>query len=160
LLCRLLANAPFYCCKHLLHRRICLRSLLILTPFWALFSLVLPRGSNSEGQPKKHLLPAHRRRLLWSFLLYSTTGYVIVESLPFPTYRIWLLRLTLDVCMSNENFLQIDFLVCPNFRWNHWVRCLTSTVLRRWGVVVNFALLSLLFLLVFALLEGNLIAIA
>jgi hypothetical protein len=46
-----------------------LRSLLILTPFWALFSLILPRGPNGEGQPKKHLLPAHRRRLLRSFFI-------------------------------------------------------------------------------------------
>jgi hypothetical protein len=88
LLYRLLANAPFYCCKRLLHRRICLRSLLILTPFWALFSLILTRGPNGEGQSKKHVLPAHRRRLLWSFLLYSTAGYMIVEFRPFPAYRI------------------------------------------------------------------------
>jgi hypothetical protein len=57
LLYRLLANAPFHYCKCLLHRRICLRSLLILTPFWVLFSLTLSRGPNREGQPKKHLLP-------------------------------------------------------------------------------------------------------
>jgi hypothetical protein len=88
LLCRILANAPFYCRKRLLHRRICLRSLLVMTPFWALFSLTLPQGPNGEGQPKKHLLPASRRRLLWSFLLYSTTIYMSVESRPFPAYRI------------------------------------------------------------------------
>jgi hypothetical protein len=46
-----------------------LLSLLILTLFWALFSLTLPRDPNSEGQPKKHLLPARQRRLLWSFFI-------------------------------------------------------------------------------------------
>jgi hypothetical protein len=46
-----------------------LRSLLIMTPFWALFSSILPRGPNGEGQPKKHLLPARRRRLLRSFFI-------------------------------------------------------------------------------------------
>jgi hypothetical protein len=149
-------NAPFYCCKRLLHRQICLQSLLILTPFWALFSLIIPRGPNDEGQPKKHLLPARQRHLLWSFLLCSTIGYIIVEFRPFPAYRIWLLWLMLDVCMSNENFLQIDFPVRPSSRWTHWVRCLTRTVPRWWDVIVNFALLSLLFLSVFVLLEGNL----
>jgi hypothetical protein len=88
LLCRLLASAPFYCCKHLLHQQICLRSLLILTPFWALFSLILPRGLNGEGQPKKHLLPVRRRRLLRSFLLYSTARYTIIEFFPFPACKI------------------------------------------------------------------------
>jgi hypothetical protein len=43
--------------------------LLTLTLFWALFSLILPRGTNSEGQPKKHLLLACRRRLLRSFFI-------------------------------------------------------------------------------------------
>jgi hypothetical protein len=137
-----------------------LRSLLILTPFWALFSLILPRGPNSEGQLKKHLLLARWRHLLWSFLLYSTARYMIVEFRPFLAYRIWLLRLMLDVCMSNKNFLRINFPVCPSSRWTHWVKCLTRTVLHWWGVVVDFALLSLLFLLVFVLLEGNLIATA
>jgi hypothetical protein len=85
---------------------------------------------------------------------------MIVEFCPFPAYKIWLLRLMLDVCMSNKYFLRIDFPVCPNSRWTRWVGCLTRTVLRRWGGVVNFALLSLLFLLVFALLEDSLIAIA
>jgi hypothetical protein len=33
LVCPLLVNAPFCCCKHLLHRQICLLSLLIMTPF-------------------------------------------------------------------------------------------------------------------------------
>jgi hypothetical protein len=65
-----------------------LRSLLILTPFWALFSLILPQGPNGGGQPKKHLLPARQRCLLRSFLLYSTAGYMIIESRPFPAYRI------------------------------------------------------------------------
>jgi hypothetical protein len=42
LLCQLLVNVPFCCCKRLLHRRICLLSPLILTLFSALFSLILP----------------------------------------------------------------------------------------------------------------------
>jgi hypothetical protein len=69
LLYRLLVNVPFCCCKHLLCRRICLLSPLIPTLFWALFSLTLPRGPNGEGQLKKHLLPARRRHLLWSFFI-------------------------------------------------------------------------------------------
>jgi hypothetical protein len=69
---RLLVNVPFCCCKCLLHRRICLLSPLIMTLSWALFSLILSRDLNGEGQPRNHLLPARRRRLLWSFLLHST----------------------------------------------------------------------------------------
>jgi hypothetical protein len=34
-----------------------LLSPLIPTLFWALFSLILPRDPNSEGQPRKHLFP-------------------------------------------------------------------------------------------------------
>jgi hypothetical protein len=33
----------------------------------ALFSLSLSRGPNDKGQPKKHLLLSHRRRLLLNF---------------------------------------------------------------------------------------------
>jgi hypothetical protein len=43
--------------------------LLILTLFWASFSLILPRGPNDEGQPKKHLMLARRRHLLQSFFI-------------------------------------------------------------------------------------------
>jgi hypothetical protein len=57
LLRRLLVNPPFCCCKRLLHQRICLLSLLILTLFWALFSLALPRDPNGEGQPKSVYCP-------------------------------------------------------------------------------------------------------
>jgi hypothetical protein len=111
----LLVNAPFYCCKRLLHRRICLLFLLILTLFWALFSLILPRDLNGEGQPKKHLLLARRRHLLQSFLLYSIAIYMNIETRPFSAYKIWLLLLMLVICMLSKNFLRIDFLVCPNF---------------------------------------------
>jgi hypothetical protein len=45
---------------------------LALTPFWVLFSLILQRGPNGEGQMQKHLLLARRRRFLLSFLLYSS----------------------------------------------------------------------------------------
>jgi hypothetical protein len=81
-------NAPFYCCKHLLHRRICLLSLLILTLFWALFCLIIPRDPNGEGQPKKHLLPARQRRLLRSFLLYFIVIYMNVKARPFSADKI------------------------------------------------------------------------
>jgi hypothetical protein len=66
---RLLVNAPFCYCKRLLHLRIYLLFPFILTPFWALFSLILPRDPNGKGQMQKHLLLAHRRRLLWSFFI-------------------------------------------------------------------------------------------
>jgi hypothetical protein len=49
---RLLVNAPFCYYKRILHLRICLLFPLVLTLFWALFSLILPRDPNSEGQPK------------------------------------------------------------------------------------------------------------
>jgi hypothetical protein len=88
----------------------------ILTLFWALFSLTLPWDPNGEGQQKKHLLPARRRRLLWSFLLYSITVYMNVESCLFSAYKIWLPLSMLVVCMLSENFFWIDFLVCPNTR--------------------------------------------
>jgi hypothetical protein len=84
LLYRLLANVPYCCCKHLLHRRICLLSPLILTLSWANSS----RDPNSKGWPRKHLLPAHRRRLPRSFLLYSTAVYMNVGFRPFSACRI------------------------------------------------------------------------
>jgi hypothetical protein len=88
LLCRLLLNVPFCCCKHLLHRQICLLSPLIRTLIWALSSLILPRDPNSEGQLRKHLLPACRRRLLWSFLLCSTIVCMNVGFRPCSACRI------------------------------------------------------------------------
>jgi hypothetical protein len=88
LLCRLLVNVPFCCCKRLLHRRICLLSPLILTLFWAVFSLILPRDPNSEGQLRKHLLPARWRRLLQSFLLCSTAVCMNVGFRPCSACRI------------------------------------------------------------------------
>jgi hypothetical protein len=75
LLCQLLVNAPFCCCKRLLHRRIYLLPPLVLTLSWALFSLILPWDPNGEDQPKKHLLPARRRRLLQS-CYYTPPLYV------------------------------------------------------------------------------------
>jgi hypothetical protein len=72
LLCRLLVIVPFCCCKRLLRRRIYLLPPLILTLSWALLSLILPRDPNGEGQPRKHVLPARRRHLPQSFLLYFT----------------------------------------------------------------------------------------
>jgi hypothetical protein len=72
LLCQLLVNVSFCCCKRLLRRRIYLLSPLIMPLFWALFSLILPRDPNGKGQLRKHLLLARRRRLLQSFLLCST----------------------------------------------------------------------------------------
>jgi hypothetical protein len=66
---RLLVNGPFCYCKRLLHLRICLLFPLILTPVWALFSLIFPRDPNSEGQMQKHLLLAHQRCLLRSFFI-------------------------------------------------------------------------------------------
>jgi hypothetical protein len=157
LLCRLLVNVPFCCCKRLIRWRICLLFPLIPTLSWALFSLILPRDPNDEGRPRKHLLPARRRRLSHSFLLYSTAVCMNIGFRPSSICRIWLLLVMLDVCMSNKNFLRIDFLVLPNFWWNRWVKCLSKTVLRRWGVIANFASPLLLFLRVFVLPEGSLI---
>jgi hypothetical protein len=72
---------------------------------------------------------------------------------------LWPLTVTLDACMSNRNFLQIGFRVLPNFQWIHWVGYSTRTVLRRWGIVVDFALQLLLSLLVYVLPASNLITI-
>jgi hypothetical protein len=105
LLCRLLVNAPFCCCTHLLHRWIYLLLLLIPTLSWASFFLTLPQDSNGEGQPKKHLLPVRRRRPPQSFLLYSTSVCMNVEFHLSSICMTWLLLVMLDVCMSNENFL-------------------------------------------------------
>jgi hypothetical protein len=87
LLCQLLVNVPFCCCKHLLHRRICLLPPLVPALSLSLFSLILPRDPNSEDQPEKHLLPACQRRLLQSFLLYSTTLCMNVEFHPSSVCR-------------------------------------------------------------------------
>jgi hypothetical protein len=103
--CRLLVSLPFCYCMRPLHRRICLLLPLVPILTWALFSLTLPRDLNGEGQLKKHLLPARRRRLLQSFLLYSTAICTNVEFRPSSICRTWLLLATLDVCMSNKNFL-------------------------------------------------------
>jgi hypothetical protein len=62
-----------------------------------------------------------------------------IEFCPSSVCMTWLLLATLDICMSNENFLWIDSPVLPNFQWNRWVECLTKTVLRRWGVTASFA---------------------
>jgi hypothetical protein len=61
--------------------------------------------------------------------------------------------------MSNGNFLQIGFRVLPSFQWIRWVGYSTRIVLRRWGVVVDFALQLLLSLLVSVLPTSNLITI-
>jgi hypothetical protein len=87
LLYRLLVNVPFCCCKRLLHRRICLLPPLVLTLSWVLFSLILPRDPNGEGQPKKCLLPTRRRRLPQSLLLYSTAVCMNIEFHPFSVCR-------------------------------------------------------------------------
>jgi hypothetical protein len=108
LLCRLMVSVPFCCCKRLLHRRICLLPPLVPTLSWALFSLILPRDLNGEDQPKRHLLPAHQRRLPQSVLLYSTAVCMNIEFHPSSVCRTWLLLAMLDVYMSNENFLWID----------------------------------------------------
>jgi hypothetical protein len=69
LLYRLLVNAPFYCCKRLLHRQICFA---ISINFDTILGLVLPNSSTRSEQrrpAKKHLLPARQRRILWSFFI-------------------------------------------------------------------------------------------
>jgi hypothetical protein len=85
---RLLVNGPLCYYKRLLHLQICLLFPLILTPIWALFFLIFPQDPNSEGQMQKHLLLAHRRRLLRSFLLYSTAIYMSVKLHPSSVYMI------------------------------------------------------------------------
>jgi hypothetical protein len=60
-------NFPFCCYMRPLHRQICWLLPLIQTLSLAMFSLPLPRGPIDEGQPKKHLLLSHRRRLLLNF---------------------------------------------------------------------------------------------
>jgi hypothetical protein len=72
---------------------------------------------------------------------------------------LWPPPVMLDAYMSNENFWQIGFRALTSFQWIHWVRYSTRTVLRRWGVAANFALQSLLSLLVSVLPASNLIAI-
>jgi hypothetical protein len=67
LLCRLLVSVLFYCYMHPLHRQICWLLPLTPTPSLALFSLPLPRDPNDVGQPKRHLLLSHRRRLMQNF---------------------------------------------------------------------------------------------
>jgi hypothetical protein len=62
-------SVPFCCCKRLFHRRICLLSPSVPTLSWALFSLILPQDPNGKDQPKKHLLPARRRRLPQNFFI-------------------------------------------------------------------------------------------
>jgi hypothetical protein len=62
-------------------------SLLILTLFYALFSLILPRDPNGKGWPRKHLLLARQRRLLQSFLLYFIVVCMNVGFLPSSACR-------------------------------------------------------------------------
>jgi hypothetical protein len=143
----------------LLHRWICWLLPLIQTLSLALFSLSLPRGSNDEGQPKKHLLLSYRRLLLLNFLLHSSVVHKSVGFLLSSTRTTWFLPETLGAYMLSKNFLQIGSLVLPNSRWNRWVKFSTRTVLRRWGLTTNFAWSLLLFLRVFILLTGSQITI-
>jgi hypothetical protein len=78
---------------------------LVLTPFWALFSLAPLRYPKGKGQRRKRLPPARRRRLLRIFLLYSIAIYTNVKLRPFSAYKIWLLLLMLVICMLNEKIL-------------------------------------------------------
>jgi hypothetical protein len=75
LFCRLVVSAPFYCCKRLLCRWICLLPPLVPTLSWALFSLILPRDPNNKDQLKKHLLLARRRHLPHSFIILHRCMY-------------------------------------------------------------------------------------
>jgi hypothetical protein len=159
LVCRLLVNAPFCCYTRLLYRRTCWLLSLTQTLSLALFSLFLPLGPNDEGHSKKRLLLFRRIRLLLSFWLHSSVVYKSVGFRLFSICMIWLLPMMLVAYMLSENFLRIDSLIPPNFQWNRWIRYLTRTALRRWGVTANFAWLLLLFLLVSVLLAGNLTAI-
>jgi hypothetical protein len=65
LICHARASVLFCCDKHLLHLWICLLRPLVLTPFRVLFSPILQRDPNGEGQMQRHLLLARR----WCFLL-------------------------------------------------------------------------------------------
>jgi hypothetical protein len=85
---RLQASMPFCYDKHLLHVRICLLFPLVLTPFWALFFLVLQQDLNGEDQMQRHLLLARRRHLLPSFLLCFTIVYMNIMLRPFSAYTI------------------------------------------------------------------------
>jgi hypothetical protein len=116
LVCHIWASGPFCYDKHLLHLWICLLFPLVLTPFWALFFLVLQQDPNGEDQMQRHLLLARRRHLLSRFLLYSTIVYMNVMLCPFSAYRIWLLLLMMVICTLIRNFLWIDFLTHPSFR--------------------------------------------
>jgi hypothetical protein len=159
LFCRLLVNDPLCCYTRLLHRRICWLLPLAQTLFLALFFLSLLLGPNDKGCSKKHLSLFRRRHLLLSFWLHSSVVYRSVGFHLSAAHTTWLLPATLGAYTLNENFLRIGSLTLPNFRWYHWVGCLTRTVLRRWDVTVDFAWLLLLFPLVSVLLAGNLTTI-
>jgi hypothetical protein len=73
-------NVIFYCDKHPLHLWICLLPPSALTPFWVLFSPILQRGPNDEGQMQKHLLLAHRRHFMLSFY-YTPALYIRMQRL-------------------------------------------------------------------------------
>jgi hypothetical protein len=88
LICHARVNVLFYCDKHPLHLRICLLPPSALTLFCVLFSPILQRGPNGEGQTRKHLLLARRRRSLLSFFLYSSVVYTSAASCHFFVYKI------------------------------------------------------------------------
>jgi hypothetical protein len=159
LICQLPVTVPFCCYTHLLHRQICWLLTLAQILSLALFSLFPPLGPNDEGHSKKLLLLFHRRRLLLNFWLHSSVVYMSAGFHLSSVRTIWLPPEMLVAYMLSENFLWIDSLTPPNFRWNRWVRYLTKTALHRWGVTANFAWLLLLFLRVSVLLAGNLTAI-
>jgi hypothetical protein len=85
LICHARVNVLFYCDKHPLHLRICLLPPLALTPFWVLFTPILQRGPNGEGQTQKHLLLARRRRFKLIFY-YTPRLYVQMQDLAIFLY--------------------------------------------------------------------------
>jgi hypothetical protein len=100
-----------------------------------------------------------RRRPLPSFWLHSIVVYKNIEFRLSFARTLWLPPVTLGAYMSSGNLLRIGFRVLPSFRWIHWVGYSTRTMLRRWGVITNFTLLSLLFPLISVLPTGNPITI-